>query len=124
VGGTIGPVICSTFAREGAAVAVAHVAPDRASATAARCATRGARAIGIGVDVSLAGDVAKALDEVTAQLGPVDVLVNAHGISPIVSSCKPTRTSGSAPSRSHGGTMLTCRAVGNQMVSAGSAARS
>lgn len=119
--GRIGPVICSTFAREGAAVAVLDVAADRASATAARLRDAGARAIGIGVDVSLAGDVAKALDDITAQLGPVDVLVNAHGISPnrllLQANEDEWERTFAVNTR---GTMLTCRAVGNQMVERGS----
>jgi len=80
--GRIGPVICATFGREGAALGVLDVAADRASATAAQLRESGIQAIGIGVDVSRAADVSAALQQVTTALGPVDVLVNAHGISP------------------------------------------
>src|SRR5947207_5730593 len=76
--GRIGPVICATFAREGAAIGVLDVDSDRAVMTAAGLVASGARAIAVGVDVSDAEQVAHALEVVSTQLGPVDVLVNAH----------------------------------------------
>src|SRR5450631_3933641 len=80
--GRIGPVICATFAREGAAVGVVDIAGDQADLTAGRLREGGAQAIGITADVSRKEDVERALATVTFALGPVDVLVNAHGISP------------------------------------------
>src|SRR5215472_3961827 len=80
--GRIGPVICATFAREGAGVGVVDIAADRATTTASQLTAGGARAIGIGADISIAGDVDAALNKLARELGPVDVLVNAHGISP------------------------------------------
>jgi 3-oxoacyl-[acyl-carrier protein] reductase len=80
--GRIGPTICATFAREGAAVGVVDVAVDRADATAGGLRAAGAQAIGIGADVSRKDDVARAVERVTAAFGPVDVLVNAHGVAP------------------------------------------
>src|SRR5438045_8845636 len=80
--GCIGRVICATFAREGAAIGVLDVDSDRAVMTAAGLVASGARAIAVGVDVSDAEQVAHALEVVTTQLGPVDVLANAHGVSP------------------------------------------
>ncbi len=80
--GRIGPVICATFAREGAAVGVVDVDGQRASATALRLRETGGRAVGLAADVSSETDVDAALRDLTAELGPVDVLVNAHGIAP------------------------------------------
>lgn len=115
--GRIGPVICQTFAREGALVGVLDIAVDRAEATAATLRQAGARAVGLGADVSRASDVDAALRHLTTSLGPVDVLVNAHGISPNRLLLQATEEEWD---RTFGvntrGTMLTCRAVGNQMV--------
>ena len=112
--GRIGPVICATFAREGAAVGVLDIDAARAGATAAES---GARAVAVTADVSSAQDVERALREVTARLGPVDVLVNAHGIAPN----RPLLEADEAEwdrtfAVNTRGTMLTCRAVGNQMI--------
>jgi NAD(P)-dependent dehydrogenase (short-subunit alcohol dehydrogenase family) len=118
--GRIGPVICATFAREGAAVAILDVAADRAAAAASQLRDSGAHAIAIAADVSRAEDVARALEETTVQLGPVEVLVNAHGISPnrllLQASVDEWDRTFAVNTR---GTMLTCRAVGNQMVERG-----
>ena len=118
--GRIGPVICATFAREGAALAVLDIDADRASATAAHLRQTGARAIGVAADVSRAADVAAALEEVTGQLGPVDVLVNAHGISPnrLLLQADEDEWDRTFAVNTRG-TMLTCRAVGRQMVERG-----
>src|SRR5258708_12689363 len=80
--GRIGPVICQTFAREGALVAVLDVAAERAEATAANLRNTGAHAIGLGVDVSRAAEVDAALHVVPDSLGPVSPLPNPHSIAP------------------------------------------
>jgi NAD(P)-dependent dehydrogenase (short-subunit alcohol dehydrogenase family) len=118
--GRIGPVICATFAREGAAVGVVDIAADRAEATAGGLRESGARAIGVGVDVSRKDDVERALEAVTAAFGPVDVLVNAHGIAPnrllLDADVEEWDRTFAVNTR---GTMLTCQAVGNQMKARG-----
>src|SRR5262249_43484994 len=80
--GRIGPVICATFPRGGAAVGVVDVDGERASATALRLRETGSRAVGLAADVSSEADVEAVLRDLGAALGPVDVLVNAHGIAP------------------------------------------
>ena len=123
--GRIGPVICATFAREGAVVGVVDVAGDRAEATALRLRETGAQAIGIGADVSSKDDVERALETVTAAFGPVDVLVNAHGISPnrllLDADVEEWDRTFAVNTR---GTMLTCQAVGNQLKTRGAPGRS
>ncbi|HLZ31668.1 MAG TPA: SDR family oxidoreductase [Chloroflexota bacterium] len=118
--GRIGPVICATFAREGAAVGVVDVAGDRAEATACRLREGGAQAIGMAADVSRKEDVEHALKTVTAAFGPVDVLVNAHGISPnrllLDADVEEWDRTFAVNTR---GTMLTCQAVGNQLKTRG-----
>ena len=61
--GRIGPVICATFAREGAAVAVLDIAADRAQHTAHTLQKAGARAMALGADVSRADEVQRALGQ-------------------------------------------------------------
>ncbi|HEY3061336.1 MAG TPA: SDR family oxidoreductase [Chloroflexota bacterium] len=114
--GRIGPVICATFAREGAALGVLDIDGPRAEATAAALCKDGARAVAVAADVSSATDVERALNEVTAALGPVDVLVNAHGIAPNrpLLDANPDEWDRTFAVNTRG-TMLTCRAVGNQM---------
>src|SRR5438067_777532 len=119
--GRIGPVICQAFAREGALVGVLDVAADRAEATAANLRSMGAQAIGLSVDVSRGAEVDAALQTLTSVLGPVDVLVNAHGIAPN----RPLLQADEAEwdrtfAVNTRGTMLTCRAVARQMVERGS----
>jgi NAD(P)-dependent dehydrogenase (short-subunit alcohol dehydrogenase family) len=119
--GRIGPVICATFAREGAHVGAVDIAADRAAATAAQLRASGVRSTGVGADVSSAVAVDAALRKVTDNLGPVDVLVNAHGISPnrplLEADEDEWERTFAVNTR---GTMLTCRAVARQMVERGS----
>jgi NAD(P)-dependent dehydrogenase (short-subunit alcohol dehydrogenase family) len=118
--GRIGPAICATFAREGAAVAVLDILHERAQQTASTLQEAGARAIAVSVDVSRAEDVQRGLETATEQLGAVDVLVNAHGISPnrllLEADEEEWDRTFAVNTR---GTMLTCRAVGKQMVGRG-----
>jgi 3-oxoacyl-[acyl-carrier protein] reductase len=118
--GRIGPVICATFAREGARVGVVDIAAERASATARQLCSTGCAAVGVGADVSHAPEVSAALEVVTREFGPVDVLVNAHGISPnrpILDGREDEWDRTFAVNTR--GTMLTCRAVAQQMVGRG-----
>jgi NAD(P)-dependent dehydrogenase (short-subunit alcohol dehydrogenase family) len=118
--GRIGPVICATFAREGASIGVVDIDVERARTTASRLTEAGSPAIAVGADVSSAPDVDAALSAVTDALGPVDVLVNAHGISPnrplLEAEDEEWDRTFAVNTR---GTMLTCRAVGRQMVQRG-----
>ncbi len=115
--GRIGPVICHTFAREGALIGVLDIAADRAETTAAQLRQAGGQAVGLGADVSRSADVDAALQALTARLGPVDVLVNAHGISPNRLLLQATEDEWDRTfAVNTRGTMLTCRAVGNQMI--------
>lgn len=79
--GRLGRAVAATLHREGARVALADSDAGRlASALAA--APAGAGWAGIVADVSQAEDVARMVAEAEAGLGPVDLLVNAHGIFP------------------------------------------
>jgi NAD(P)-dependent dehydrogenase (short-subunit alcohol dehydrogenase family) len=113
-------VICATFVREGAVVGLVDIAVERARATADQLVRAGSRAIGVGADVSNPAEVEAALADVTAALGPVDVLINAHGIAPnrALIEADPVEWDRIFAVNTRG-TMLTCRAVGQQMVERG-----
>ncbi|HEY1296415.1 MAG TPA: SDR family oxidoreductase [Chloroflexota bacterium] len=118
--GRIGPVICATFAREGASIGVADIDSQRAQATANRLTEAGHMAIAVAADVSSARDIDAALSALTTALGPIDVLVNAHGIAPnrpLLEAVDEEWDQVFAVNTR--GTMLTCRAVGRQMVERG-----
>src|SRR5579872_3201120 len=118
--GRIGPVICATFAREGARVGVVDIDLQRATTAAEQLTSSGYKVAAVRADVSRADEVQAALNRVTEALGPVDVLVNAHGISPnrpLLDAVEDEWDQTFAVNTR--GTMLTCRAVARQMVERG-----
>ena len=78
-GGGIGRALCSGFAAEGAAVAVLDRAADAADVTATTITAAGGRAIAVESDITERASVDAAVERVTAELGPIDVLVNNAG---------------------------------------------
>jgi NADP-dependent 3-hydroxy acid dehydrogenase YdfG len=73
----IGAAIARTLAARGARVAVGDVDADAARATAAEI---GHGAVGCALDVTDEASFRAFLDEATASLGPIDVLVNNAGV--------------------------------------------
>ena len=63
----------------GAAVAVTARSAGPAEATAAELVRAGVRAVGVPLEVTDSDDVERAVEAVTAALGPIDVLVNNAG---------------------------------------------
>jgi NAD(P)-dependent dehydrogenase (short-subunit alcohol dehydrogenase family) len=81
----IGKGIAEVFAEEGADVAVNYVANGQAAEdVAAWIRSQGRRAITVKADVADRAQVEAMMDQVWAELGPVDVLVNNAGIETIV----------------------------------------
>ncbi|GAB2967570.1 3-oxoacyl-ACP reductase FabG [Streptomyces pseudoechinosporeus] len=77
----IGEAIAGRLAAQGAAVAVCDLDPQAADKVAAQLAERYAvRATGVGADISDGTAVRAAVERVSAELGPVDVLVNNAAI--------------------------------------------
>ena len=76
----IGKRIAQVYAQAGAAIAVADLNPQGAEAAAAALRAQGARAIGIGVDVTDEAGVDAAVARTVAELGGLDVLVSNAGI--------------------------------------------
>ncbi len=115
-GGRIGQVIARTFAREGACVGVCDIDGARADAAASAVAAAGGKAVAVAGDVSGEDDVDRMLAEVTAALGPVDVLVNCHGVSPNALVMHMDLATWQAPFLVNTqGCFLTCRAAARQM---------
>ncbi len=76
----IGAAVCLELARRGADVAFIYRQRDReAEATAAQIRALGARALALKADLADAGAVGAAVDRAAAELGGLDVLVQAAG---------------------------------------------
>jgi NAD(P)-dependent dehydrogenase (short-subunit alcohol dehydrogenase family) len=80
-GGGIGLAISHSLAREGAAVAIVDLDAGRAELAASDLRDQGAKAYGVGADVSDWAAVSTAVRETEATLGPVDGLVNNAGVA-------------------------------------------
>ena len=80
----LGRAICLALAAEGARVGVNYRrGADAAAAVVDEIhATRGAKALPLAGDVTVAADVGRMFDRVEAELGPVGVLVNNAGLWP------------------------------------------
>ena len=77
----LGPAIAIALAAEGCAVAVNFLASgEKAREVVGEIEAAGGRALAIGADVSRHAEVARMVDRVERELGPVDVLVNNAGI--------------------------------------------
>lgn len=76
----IGREIAVTYAREGAAVAIADMNRDAAVATADAIVAAGGRAIGVACDVTDEAQVESAVAETVQTFGGVDILVSNAGI--------------------------------------------
>ncbi len=119
-GGRIGRVIAEVFAREGAAVGISDVDADRAEVAAAAVRAAGGRALAVAGDVSAEADVEQTLARITEKLGPIDILVNSHGVSPNVPVLEMDLATWQSPFLVNTqGCFLTCRAAARQMVARG-----
>lgn len=76
----IGRAIVLRFAREGARVGIIELDQERANETAKLATGLGATVHVTRADISSSADVKRAVEEISARLGPVDVLVNNAGI--------------------------------------------
>jgi 3-oxoacyl-[acyl-carrier protein] reductase len=120
--GRLGRAICAALGREGAQVAVVDRRGDAAMEVARSLQAAGCKAKPVEADISHSAAVQAMLDQVTQALGPVDVLVNAHGIYPNVPVLEMSPEEWDAVYATNTrGTMLTCQAVGKQLVGRGAA---
>jgi NAD(P)-dependent dehydrogenase (short-subunit alcohol dehydrogenase family) len=74
----IGYAIAEALAERGAAIVVADI--DKAADASARLGARGARAIGVAVDVASETDTTAMAKATTAEFGGIDILVNNAGL--------------------------------------------
>lgn len=77
----MGKAFALGFAREGARVAVLDRDVQGAKAVADAITDAGGTAVGVGVDVTVRGEVAAALDEVVSRWGGLDVMFNLAGLN-------------------------------------------
>ena len=78
----LGLVMATALAGAGADVAVTSRSQERADKAAADiAATTGRRTLGVGADVTSAGDVSRTVAAVVAEFGRLDILVNNAGIN-------------------------------------------
>ena len=82
-GSGIGRAIALRFARAAARVAIIDVAPESAVAAAGEAMALGGTSMAVACDVSQQTGVIDAFQQVEAQLGPVDILVNSAGVAHI-----------------------------------------
>ena len=80
--GRLGRVIAATLQREGAKVVIADIDRARLNEVAAQLSAT-AKAWSVQGDVSQLQDVQKMVARAESLAGPIDILVNAHGIIPV-----------------------------------------
>ncbi|HET7700886.1 MAG TPA: SDR family NAD(P)-dependent oxidoreductase [Candidatus Limnocylindria bacterium] len=118
--GRLGQAITLELAACGAAVGILDARAEPAAAFAAELVARGTRAASATADVANGAEVERAVDELERALGPIDVLVNAHGIFPNVPVLEVSEEEWDRIfAVNTRGTMLTCRAVARRLVDRG-----
>jgi NAD(P)-dependent dehydrogenase (short-subunit alcohol dehydrogenase family) len=84
-GGAIGGAQARLFAREGAAVCVADLSPDKAEAVASEIVGASGRALGVRLDVRTSAEWRAAVEATERVFGPVSILCNNAGANVRVS---------------------------------------
>jgi gluconate 5-dehydrogenase len=79
----LGAVMARALAKAGANVALVARRQDRLDALAQELTEQGSRALGLAADVTDEGALEAVVDRAERELGPIGVLVNAAGISPL-----------------------------------------
>ena len=117
----IGRSIARTLAAAGARVAVLSRTRDQVEAAAAELTDAGSEALALTADVSVAGEVAAAVEEVERVWGGIDVLVNNAGLLGPVGPAHETEPDAwlRAVRVNLGGCFLCCRAVLPGMIARG-----
>ncbi len=116
-GGGLGGAMARGVGTAGATVAVADTNGDRAAAVAGEIQAAGGRSLAVRVDVTDAASVGRMVDEVTRELGPIDGLVNAAGITRRAPAAEfPVADWMRILAVNLTGTFLCCQAVGRGML--------
>jgi len=80
-GGGLGAAMARGFVQEGARVVVADVQLAKAEAVAGQIRAQGGQAWAEGLDVTDRAATRQLADQLTARMGPIDILINNAGIS-------------------------------------------
>ena len=119
-GGRLGRVIAAVMQREGAKIALADLDESKVQTTLEALKPSGQMATSVSGDVSSTSDVVRMIDVASEALGPIDLLVNAHGIFP---NCPILEMDVEEWDRVFAvnvrGTMLTCQHLSRQWVERG-----
>jgi 2-dehydro-3-deoxy-D-gluconate 5-dehydrogenase len=116
-GGGLGRPVALGLTGAGAKVAVIDRDGARAQETASLCTARQATALALAVDITSKSQVATMVAEVTKQLGPIDVLVNAAGITRRYTAAEfPEAAFDEIIAVNLKGVFLCCQEVGRQMI--------
>jgi NAD(P)-dependent dehydrogenase (short-subunit alcohol dehydrogenase family) len=75
----LGMSVAQRFAKEGYAVGLVSRSADRHPGYLEELAASGVRTVAVAADLRAAGGAARALDEITAKLGPIDVVYHGPG---------------------------------------------
>lgn len=79
-GGVIGKALATGLGNAGAVVIILDINPERGAAVADEVAKEtGCKAIGLGTDVTNKGSLLKTREEIRAQFGAIDILINCAG---------------------------------------------
>jgi gluconate 5-dehydrogenase len=123
-GGRLGRPCALAFAAEGARLLLTDLAPGPLEETARQARAAGAGAVAVPADVTRLADVEAVVAEGARRLGPVDVLVCFAGYVPTTPVLEVTEEEWDRVFAVNvKGTMLSCQAVGRQMVARGAAGR-
>ena len=87
----IAEAIAKSFAREGAAVAIASTNRAETKRVTGEIEAAGGSTLGLHADVTRAGDVAAMVDAVIKRWGTVDILVNGVGGIRVQAKCRASR---------------------------------
>jgi len=118
--GRLGRAISLELSRAGAAVGILDARAEAGAEVATAIRTSGGKSASVTGDVSRAADVDAAVEQLERELGPIDLLVNAHGIFPN----RPVLEMDDQEwdrvfAVNTRGTMFACRAVARRLVARG-----
>lgn len=117
-GGGLGRAVALGLAGAGASVAVIDIDAERAQVTASGCVERGQKAVALGVDITSRPQVTAMVEEINKQLGSIEVLVNAAGITRRHPASEfPEAVFDEILAVNLKGVFPCCQAVGRQMIS-------
>ena len=117
-GGGLGRAVAFGLAGVGASVAVVDIEAERAQQTALGCIEQGHKAIALGVDITSCPQVIAMVEEVNTRLGPIEVLVNAAGITRRYPAAEfPEEVFDEILAVNLKGVFLCCQVVGRHMIS-------